>query len=201
MKVLRLQMNPHFIFNSLNSVSDYIGKNETVTANYFLSKFAKMMRLVLEHSEKSVITLAEDLLVVETYIQLEGLRLKNDLRYEIIVDPGIDPEAILVPPLIVQPFVENSIWHGLSGKTDAGMISIRITREAGMIRYTVEDNGIGRSAAAGNTSVGKRSMGLRITRDRLDVLNQTKGTTAGVEITDLSPGTRVELSLPLQLND
>jgi LytS/YehU family sensor histidine kinase len=200
MKVLRLQMNPHFIFNSLNSVSDYISKNETTTAIYFLGKFAKMMRQVLEHSEKSEITLAEDLQVVETYIQLELLRMRNGLQYEIVVDPGIDPEATMVPPLIVQPFVENSIWHGFSGKDTTGKISIRITREAGMIRYTVEDNGIGRAAAGKQAATGKRSMGLRITQDRIEIINQSKGVKAGVEIFDLSGGTRVELLLPLELN-
>jgi tetratricopeptide (TPR) repeat protein len=201
MKVLRLQMNPHFIFNSLNSVSDYISRNETSTANYFLSKFAKMMRQVLEHSEKSEITLAEDLRVVETYIQLEILRLRNDLQYEIVIDKDIDPDATMVPPLIIQPFIENSIWHGLSGKAFSGKISIRITREDGMIYYIVEDNGIGRKEAGKYTPAGKRSMGLRITRDRIDIINQTKGTSAGVEIFDLSEGTRVELKLPLELND
>ncbi|HLX65654.1 MAG TPA: histidine kinase, partial [Puia sp.] len=200
MKVLRLQMNPHFIFNSLNSVSDYISRNETTTANYFLSKFAKMMRQVLEHSEKSEITLAEDLQVVETYIQLELLRLRNDLHYEIVIDKDIDPDATMVPPLIIQPFVENSIWHGFSGKAFSGKISIRITREDGMIYYIVEDNGIGRKEAGKYTPAGKRSMGLRITRDRIDIINQTKGTRAGVEIFDLSEGTRVELKLPLELN-
>ncbi|HUB61293.1 MAG TPA: tetratricopeptide repeat protein [Puia sp.] len=209
MKVLRLQMNPHFIFNSLNSVSDYISRNETTTANYFLSKFAKMMRQVLEHSEKSEITLAEDLQVVETYIQLERLRLRNDLCYEIVVDREIDPEVTMVPPLIVQPFVENSIWHGFSGRSHPGKISIRITREDGMIYYIVEDNGIGRKEAGKYAPAGRRSMGLRITRDRIDIINQAKGARggkagkeekAGVEIFDLSEGTRVELRLPLELN-
>lgn len=201
MKVLRLQMNPHFIFNSLNSVSDYIARHETHTAHYFLSKFAKMMRQVLEHSEKSEITLAEDLQVVETYIQLELMRLRNELSYEILVGPGIDPEVTMVPPLIVQPFVENSIWHGLSGKDRPGRISIRVMKEGGMIRYIVEDDGIGRKAAGKNGSAGRRSMGLRITKDRLDIINQTKRSSAGVEIFDLAEGTRVELRLPLEINE
>jgi len=200
MKVLRLQMNPHFIFNSLNSVSDYISKHETATANYFLSKFARMMRQVLENSEKREITLAEDLQVVETYIQLESLRLRNEIHYEICIDPDIDPDVTLVPPLIIQPFVENSIWHGLSGKTCPGRISIRITREDGMIHYIVEDNGIGRKEAGKQAKAGKRSMGLRITLDRIDIINQTRRVKAGVDIFDLSEGTRVEVKLPLELN-
>ena len=200
MKVLRLQMNPHFIFNSLNSVSDYISKHETTTANYFLSKFAKMMRQVLENSEKKEITLTEDLQVVETYIQLESLRLRNEVNYEICIDPGIDPDVTLVPPLIIQPFVENSIWHGLSGKTCPGKISIRIIREDGMIHYIVEDDGIGRKEAGKRAAGGRQSMGLRITLDRIDIINQTRRVKAGVEIFDLSEGTRVEVRLPLELN-
>jgi len=200
MKVLRLQMNPHFIFNSLNSVSDYISKHETTTANYFLSKFAKMMRQVLENSEKREITLAEDLRLVETYIQLESLRLRNEVNYEICIDPGIDPDSTLVPPLIIQPFVENSIWHGLSGKTCPGRISIRIIREDEIIHYIVEDNGIGRKEAGKYAAAGRQSMGLRITLDRIDIINQTRRVRAGVEIFDLSEGTRVEVRLPLELN-
>src|SRR6185437_5686335 len=129
MKVLRLQMNPHFIFNSLNSISDYISRHETDKANYYLIKFAKMIRQVLENSERAEIPLAEDLKALETYIQLEALRLTKELFYEISVEDGIDPESILVPPLIVQPFVENSIWHGLSTANGKGRITIRIKKE------------------------------------------------------------------------
>lgn len=220
MKVLRLQMNPHFIFNSLNSIGDYIRRHETEKAGFYLVKFAKMIRQVLENADRPEITLAEDLKLLETYIQLEALRLTNELCYEISVDDGIDPEATLVPPLIVQPFVENSIWHGLSGTDAKGRITIRISKKDGMINYTVEDNGIGRAKAGRNTSSGRRSMGLGITKERIDIINRTKNTKesrrlppvggppnppvanrAGVEIFDLSQGTRVELRLPLELND
>ena len=200
MKVLRLQMNPHFIFNSLNSVSDYISKHETKTANYFLIKFAKMMRMVLENSEKSEITLARDLEVLELYMQLESLRLRNRFTYEILIEEGIDKEATMIPPLILQPFVENSIWHGINGKTCAGRILVRISRKNGMINCVVEDNGIGREKAASAGNQGKKSMGLKITRDRIDIINTMKKTSASVDIFDLSEGTRVELKLPLELN-
>jgi sensor histidine kinase YesM len=159
-----------------------------------------MMRQVLENSEKREITLAEDLQVVETYIQLESLRLRNEVNYEICIDPAIDPDVTLVPPLIIQPFVENSIWHGLPGKTCPGKISIRIIREDGMIHYIVEDNGIGRRAAGKQIASGKKSMGMRITLDRIDIINQTRRVKAGVEIFDLPEGTRVEVRLPLELN-
>lgn len=197
-KVLRLQMNPHFIFNSLNSISDYISQHQTEKANYYLIKFAKMIRQVLENSELAEIPIADDLRVLETYIQLESLRLANELCYDITVDEDIDPETTLVPPLIVQPFVENSIWHGLSGAAGKGRISIRIRKAQGMISYIVEDNGIGREQAGRKTANGKRSMGLRITRDRIDILNKVKRTQGSVEVFDLPKGTRVELRLPFE---
>jgi tetratricopeptide (TPR) repeat protein len=113
MKVLRLQMNPHFIFNSLNSIGDYVQKHDLKAADNYLSKFAKVMRLTLEHSEQKAITLDEDLKALELYMQLESSRLNNKFSYEIRVDKNIDRENTLVPPMILQPFVENSIWHGI----------------------------------------------------------------------------------------
>jgi tetratricopeptide (TPR) repeat protein len=199
MKVLRLQMNPHFIFNSLNAVSDYICRHETETANFFLIRFARMMRQVLENSEKSEITLAEDLQALETYMQLESLRVRNGFTYQITIDPYIDPELTLVPPLIVQPFVENSIWHGFSGRSCPGKISIGIRGDDGMITYIVEDDGIGREKAAARTSAAKRSMGMNITRERIDIINKTKRTAASLHVYDLPGGTKVELRLPLEL--
>lgn len=198
-KVLHLQLNPHFIFNSLNSISDYISKHQTDKANYYLSKFAKMIREVLENSERPEIPIAEDIKLLETYIQLEALRLGNDLCYEISVDAGIDSEATLVPPLIAQPFVENSIWHGLSGLDRQARITIRVQKEDGMINYIVEDNGIGREQAGHKTPAGRRSMGVGITRERIDIINKTRRTQASIEMYDLSAGTRVELRLPLEL--
>ena len=198
-KVLRLQLNPHFIFNSLNSISDYISQHQPDKANYYLIKFAKMIRQVLENSELSEIPIADDLKVLETYIQLESMRLANALCYEITIDEQIDPEVTMVPPLIVQPFVENSIWHGLSGADGNGRIMIRVRKEDGMINYIVEDNGIGRERAGRKNANARRSMGLRITRQRLEIINKTRRTQASLEIFDLSAGTRVELKLPLEL--
>ena len=113
-------MNPHFIFNSLNSVNDYIDKNDTGTASGYITKFAKLMRMILENSEQKEVTLEDDLKALELYMQLEALRLKNKFTYEIKVDENIDCENTLVPPLILQPFVENSIWHGIAKRTALG---------------------------------------------------------------------------------
>ena len=204
MKALRSQMNPHFIFNSLNSISDYISKNNTAVADEYLTKFAKLMRLVLENSDQKEVPLARDLNALELYMQLEALRMKNKFSYKIIVDETIDPENTLVPPLILQPFVENSIWHGLAKKEGPGKIIVSIKKEDSMINCIVEDNGIGRRQTGDVTALkdntGRRSLGMKITKERIDILNKVKKASAMVQLTDLAQGTRVEVRLPLELN-
>ena len=142
MKALRAQMNPHFIYNSLNSINDYIDKHDTATATLYTTKFAKLMRMILENSEQKEIPLAEDLKALELYMQLESMRMQHKFNYEIKVHEDIDPENTLIPPLILQPFVENSIWHGISKKQGVGKILISIKKEGNMINCIVEDNGI-----------------------------------------------------------
>lgn len=203
MKALRAQMNPHFIFNSLNSISDYITKNKTELADEYLTKFARLMRLVLENSDKKEVSLSEDLAALELYMQLESLRLKNKFIYEIKVDSGINKEETLIPPLILQPFVENSIWHGLAKKEGEGHILICIEKKEGMLSCSVEDNGIGRGASKENiaydkTGHGKKSLGMRITRERISIINKTKKADASLSLTDLQQGTRVEVILPYE---
>ena len=204
MKALRAQMNPHFIFNSLNSISDYIVKNDTKAADEYLIKFAKLMRMILENSEQKNVTLAEDLDALELYMQLEALRLKNRFTYNIKIDDALDKDSTLVPPLILQPFVENSIWHGIAGKNGEGHITIAIKKEGTMINCIVEDNGVGRwdknDVNDLKNSSGKRSLGMKITKERIDIINKTKKTNAVVTVTDLEQGIRVEVKLPLELN-
>ena len=204
MKALRLQMNPHFIFNSLNSIGDYMVKNDVQKADYYLARFAKVMRLILENSEKKEIPLADDLKALELYMQLESLRLNNKFTYEIIIDKDVDQETTLVPPLILQPFVENSIWHGIAPKDGKGKITIRIKKEENMINCIVEDNGLGqkRASALGSEQnhSEKKSMGVKITKSRIDIINKIKKTSGSVELADLTEGMRVEVRLPLELS-
>lgn len=195
MKILRLQLNPHFIFNSLNSISNYITKNDIQKADYFLAKFSALMRGMLENSEEREISLTEELRMTELYMQLEAARLNNKFTYEIKVDPGIDPDATMIPPLLLQPFVENSIWHGFAEKEGAGHIEIDVALENMLLRFSVTDDGVGRKHKA---QTGKKSFGVKITADRLALLNGAHYTNAGVSLTDLEKGTRVELSLPYQ---
>jgi tetratricopeptide (TPR) repeat protein len=202
MKALRAQMNPHFIFNSLNSIGDYIAKNNTQLADEYLAKFAKLMRLILENSEKKEVPLADDLKALELYMQLEAMRMSQKFTYQIKVDADIDVENTLVPPLLLQPFVENSIWHGISNKEGTGKILVHIKKEGEMINCVVEDDGIGRQLAAEKLDIteSKKSLGMKITKARIDILNKVKNATAAVQLFDLAQGTRVEVKLPLALS-
>lgn len=198
MKALRAQMNPHFIFNSLNSIADYIDKNQTQAASDFASKFARLMRMVLENSEQKEIPLDEDLKALELYMQLERFRLNNKFDYEIIVDDTIDKENTLIPPLILQPFVENSIWHGIAHKEGEGKILVHVQQQNNMLNCIVEDNGIGMQP---NENTKKRkSLGMRITRERIEIINKQKNTNASVTVAGKESGVRAEILLPLELS-
>lgn len=199
MKALRAQMNPHFIFNSLNSISIYIQKNELKLADNYLVKFARLMRLILENSEHPNVTIKQDIEALELYMQLEQLRLKHGFNYKIEIHEKIDTENTLIPPLLLQPFVENSIWHGLSTKED-GFILIKLQEHDGRLCCTVEDNGIGRVLANSKKSndIGRQSLGMKITQSRIDILNSSKKIKSLINVFDLPQGTRVETHLPLE---
>lgn len=198
LKALRSQMNPHFIFNALNSISDYMDKNDVEKAHTYLMKFAKLTRAILENSEKKWITLQEDLELIELYIEIEALRLKNKLFHKIDVDEKLDIENTLVPPLMLQPFIENSIWHGIAPKDGQGNIDIQIKQENEMVVCAVDDDGVGRKNAAKNGSEND-SMGVRITKSRLEIVNQLKEVKGSIAMFDKVDGLRVELKLPLEL--
>ncbi|MEH6680816.1 MAG: tetratricopeptide repeat protein [Sediminicola sp.] len=192
---LRAQMNPHFIFNSLNSIGDYINKNDKEAASEYLVKFAKLMRRILENSEKEEVSLQDDLEILETYLQVEAMRLDHKFDHTIVTDPDLDLENTLVPPLILQPFIENSIWHGISPKPGRGHINIHILKKGEMLICTVEDNGVGHSPA---TMGERRSLGMKITKSRIDIINQLKHTKGSVSVIPKTGGYRVEVALPLE---
>lgn len=195
MKALRAQMNPHFIFNSLNSISDYISRNDYETADRYLTKFSVLIRTILENSEHKEVSLEDDLRALGLYMQLESLRVEQKFAYEVKVDPTIDQSNTLVPPLLLQPFVENSIWHGFAGKKVDGNILIEIEKHDEVLTCVIEDNGIGIKQDA--APLGK-SLGMKITRSRIDILNKLKNANASFTVVSLPKGgTRVELKLPL----
>lgn len=197
LKALRSQMNPHFIFNSLNSISDFLLKNDVGQANAYLLKFAKLTRAILENSEKKWIPISEDLNLMELYMQIESLRLGKKFTYSITVDETIDQENTMIPPLILQPFIENSIWHGIADNEEEGHISILFRKEEDMILCIVEDNGSGRPASVPMT-MNRNSLGLKITTSRLEIINKLKNKKGSLQMIDKTEGLRVELKIPVE---
>jgi tetratricopeptide (TPR) repeat protein/anti-sigma regulatory factor (Ser/Thr protein kinase) len=205
-QALRSQMNPHFIFNALNSIYAYVQQNDQDSAGRYLTKFARVMRSVLENSRHSEVPLSEDLDSLRGYMELERMRMQQKFDFTIEVAAGMNPEEVLVPPLVVQPFVENAIWHGMARKEGQGHITLHVRREGRQLIWSIEDDGVGRNAAkpepstfAQGTSADtkKTSLGTAITRARLDLVQKQHGGTAGFKYIDLEVGTRVEVAMPL----
>ncbi|HEV8084414.1 MAG TPA: histidine kinase [Chitinophagaceae bacterium] len=204
MLALRSQMNPHFIFNCLSSINRYILINNTEAASSYLTKFSRLIRMALQHSEKSMITLEKELEMLRHYLDLERLRFKNAFDYSITFINTIDTATIFVPPLILQPFAENAIWHGLMHKKGTGHLDIALSIEGKILTGIITDNGIGRTEAAllnsKNAEKGK-SMGVQITVERLALLNQTTDQKSFFDIEDIidkegnTSGTKVELKI------
>lgn len=195
LRVLRLQMDPHFIFNSLNSVSDYMLKNDIDTADRYLTRFARLMRQTLEQSAFSEVPLEDDLQALKTYLDLEQLRLKGKMKYTLTVDDNIPEALVMVPSLILQPFIENSIIHGIGPKSETGTISIHLSREGNLLNCCLEDNGVGRQTTASDKGE-RKSLGMKITQTRIDLLNKMYNSNGGIRLTDLQPGLRVEVRIP-----
>jgi PAS domain S-box-containing protein len=202
---LRSVMNPHFIFNCLNSIQFYIGKNEKRKAIDYLSLFSKLIRSVLNSSVDMHISLAQEIEILKYYIDLELLRFDQQFEYVIDVDKSIDKDFTEVPSMLLQPYIENAIIHGLLNKNGKGKLSIQIRQEASMLTCTIEDNGVGRDFALRHGSKSKlhKSLGMSVTEERLEIINQNDN--VSVDIIDLfehghtAAGTRVILKL--QLND
>jgi len=198
-KVLRLQMNPHFIFNSLNSISDYIRRNDIAHADEYLTNFAKVMRMTLENSEKTEIPIEDDLNALELYMQLEAKRLNNKFTYKISVANDIDQGNTIVPPMLIQPFVENSIWHGFANIQGGGHININIRKENNKLFCSIDDNGVGRlKSAITSPASDKKSLGMKITRERIHLLKKKKGNNVLINLIDKEEGFLAELVLPLE---
>lgn len=207
MKALRSQMNPHFIFNSLNSVYRYLQQNDTDGAARYIGNFSKLIRLILENSMNKNVTLADELEALELYITLEAERIRKKIKFDVQLQNGIDKEATLVPPLILQPFIENSILHGLETKDGEGAITLNIRKENDLLKFEVQDNGIGRKLneqAKPEGMIKKTSLGMKLTEQRIALLNKSKKAKAYLTFTDLfdemknPSGVKVELALPLE---
>lgn len=206
MQALRAQMNPHFIFNCLSSINRFILKNESESASDYLTKFSRLIRMVLTHSKKQLITLDDELEMLQLYLEMERLRFKYSFDYNISFKNEIDPENIFIPPLLLQPFAENAIWHGLMNKGEQGHLIISLSKENTILKCIITDNGVGRKKAAElkSKSVEKnKSMGLQITKERLALLNKDKNEDSFFKVEDLyddqgnANGTRIILKIRL----
>ncbi|RYY28028.1 MAG: GAF domain-containing protein [Chitinophagaceae bacterium] len=207
MQALRAQMNPHFIFNCLNSINRYIVKSDQATASLYLTRFAKLIRLILDNSNNKNVILSNELEALRLYIEMEALRFDKKFTYGITVHESVNTDSIEVPPLIIQPYVENAIWHGLLHKEEEGHLAITVTMlSENMIQCVIEDNGIGRDKARelkSKSAITRKSLGMKLTENRLSLLNKYAELTASVDIIDLtgkeasSEGTRVILTIPV----
>lgn len=206
MSALRAQMNPHFIFNCLNSIDRYIIKNDTKKASEYLNNFGRLIRLILQNSRSNYVNLKDELEALELYMKLEQMRFRNSFDYEIHVQHDINPENYEIPPMLIQPYVENAIWHGLNHKKEKGKVMVSICIHNDIVICTVEDNGIGRAASKAmmnNKEIKRQSMGMNITSERMAIINKLYDTYNHVDIIDLyndqgNPlGTRVILNISL----
>lgn len=205
MQALQAQMNPHFFFNSLNSIENFIMQNEKKLASDYLNKFARFIRSILDSSINDLIAVNKDLESLQLYIDLERLRFNNKFTYHCEADPELLDGEYHVPALLVQPFLENAINHGIgpSERTDL-KICLKVHLYQNMIHYIIEDNGIGRGQSKLYNELNKpfhKSVGMKLTQDRINIFNQSSVSSESVKITDLfdeeknPAGTRIEFAL------
>jgi sugar lactone lactonase YvrE len=211
MQALRAQMNPHFMFNSLNSINNFILKNDADNASGYLTKFSRLMRLILDNSRSEWVLLENELKALELYIELEAVRFDNTFSHHVEVTKDISIETVMIPPLLIQPYVENAIWHGLLHRNQSGgKLDIRLWKNDNRLYIEIEDNGVGRDEAKrlkSKTAIKQKSHGMKITAERMDIVNKVYNVNAGVTITDIKDemtkqaGTRVLITLKYKTHD
>jgi LytS/YehU family sensor histidine kinase len=207
-KALQLQMNPHFLFNALTSIKSLVGKSKLEEAQNEINAFALLMRGVLNNSRKQKISLAEEIRVLDAYLHMEQLCHQYKIQYHVHVDPSLDAEEIEIPPMLIQPFVENAIVHGISPLSKEGMVKIDFSQEKDLLVCRIQDNGIGREKAArlrAEKKPGHQPVAMEVTKERLAALKNDKLYEPLImdDILDMdgnNAGTLVTIKLPLQTN-
>ena len=203
----RLQMNPHFIFNSLNSIQGFIATQDTFQAKRYLAKFARLMRLILENAREEYVTIENEVEILENYLELEKLSTNNKFEFSIEIDPSIDKELIEIPPMMIQPFVENAIIHGVKNKSDKGTIQLKFSLDKDLLICEIKDDGVGREKAMEKKKQGHakhKSTGMSVTKKRLEQLKLQTKLNARIEIEDLKDkngqpiGTKVNIFIPYE---
>ena len=207
MMALRAQMNPHFIFNCLNSIQLYTTSNDAAKASDYLNRFSGLIRLVLENSRSERVTLANELEALRLYLEMEAMRFKDKLRFQIDLDTSLDTDLIEIPPLLLQPYVENAIWHGLMHKPEGGLVQVKVEPlEEDCLRITITDDGIGRTRATELKSISASkhmSFGMKVPGERISLINRLYQTHTRVQVHDLTDasgnpaGTEVVLEIPI----
>jgi sensor histidine kinase YesM len=203
---LRAQMNPHFIFNSLNSIRAYVISNETKKASDYLNKFARLIRLILHYSLKDNISLKDDLDALALYVELEQMRFRDNFGFTLNVASDVNAVTLLVPPLILQPYVENAIVHGLAPSSGQKNLLVEVTKNKSKLCFIIRDNGVGRSYSKNFQSVKNfqhKSVAMELTRKRIELAVTGNSEEKNIKIIDLKEngqpaGTEVRLNLPLQ---
>jgi ligand-binding sensor domain-containing protein/HAMP domain-containing protein len=206
MAALRAQMNPHFVFNCLSSINRYILVNQPDQASDYLTKFSRLIRLILDNSRTETVQLSRELEALRLYIELEQMRFGDHFTYTLEMDPDVQAEHLEVPPLLLQPYMENAIWHGLMQKEGPCQLTLRIRQQGKRLHIEIEDNGIGRAKAMelkSRTATAQKSHGMKVTRERIEAINRLYDTQAQVETLDLfdaqgqPAGTRITLTLQI----
>ena len=202
---LRSQMNPHFLFNSLNSIRYFIVTNDNDKAADYLTKFSRLIRMILENSKKKLVPLSEELHLLDLYIKMEQIRFENKFDYKVNVSEDVDSQQVMIPPMLIQPYIENAIIHGINPKEGRGKIELKLRLENPFLIILIEDDGIGRERSyqlKKESVLKKKSLGLSITKSRLDLADTTNHK-ADLKIIDVQDemkkgiGTRVIIRLPI----
>lgn len=206
---IQAQMNPHFIFNSINSIQNYILQKKEKDAYTYLAKFSKLIRMVLHHSDKTQIALYEEIDLMRTYIEIEQLRFDNSFDYEINVDDSVNEQEIFIPPMLIQPYIENAIWHGIMhlDKQRKGLLAVSFIVENQLLKISIQDNGVGRKESLSyKKDTEHKPVAMSLSQKRLEIMADVfKQKNIAIHITDLvdtdnnATGTRIELYLPLTL--
>jgi LytS/YehU family sensor histidine kinase len=201
-------MNPHFFFYCLNSINRYIIKSDPQTASHYLTNFARLMRFTLDNSASESIPLHKEIETLKLYLDMESMRFDHAFAYAIEVAEEIQPDSLTIPSMLLQPYVENAIWHGLLPKEKGGHLWLRFRQHTeDFLTVEIEDNGIGRQQAKelkGKEAVRHKSYGMQISQDRLFLIQELYGLQASVEVKDLQDeqgqdrGTKILMQLPVQ---
>lgn len=204
-KLLRSQMNPHFVFNAMSVIQSYIFENDTVNSSKFLVNFSRLMRLILENSSKENISITTEIEILQKYLEMQKLRFQDRFTFTIHADDILTDEFARIPPMITQPFIENAIEHGQLHTIDNGFIYVSFKKENGMLKIIIEDNGVGRKTSSANKkSSDHKSMAMSITDQRIKHLSKKYKREATMLVEDydkiLQTGTKVVISLPYIVN-